>query len=181
MRAVRQWLWIGVETIGGLSLLCALLMAAAIAWCAWGMSPYCEKTNSLKPRDATEILRWGGIEHTAKARRFLYSKISRRSLTGDHADFFVLEMERFPRHAALESGQWMEGPLADPASQKAVDFSMSWGAEGYPDFPSRKEIADQPYLFCFPWINLHGQRVTAAIVMFYDPASKRLFVVDSKT
>jgi hypothetical protein len=181
MSAARKWLWIAVETIGGLSILCVVFMLGAAAWCAWGMARYSEKTNALKPRDAREILRWGGIEQKAEVQRFLYSKVSSTSFTGDHDDFFVLEMKRFPKAAALQSGKWLAGPLADPTLQKTVDFSMSWGAESYPDFPARTEVARHNYLFSFPWINLSGQRVTAAIVMFYDPASKRLFVIDSKT
>ena len=177
MRFPRKWLWIGLEIIGALAIGCAAVLAVGI----WESVHDHEKINTLKPKDAGFLLEWGRMKDTAKVGRFIYSKVSSRSFTGDHADFFVLKMAEFPTESALKSGVWQQGPLTDPTLKDAVDFSMGWGDEKYPGFPKREEIADRPFLFSFPWIYLHGKRVTAAIVMIYDPETKRLYVIDSKT
>jgi hypothetical protein len=177
MRLNGKWLWIGLEIIGGL----AIVLMGCIGWSVWELGHDHEKTNQLKPKEAGFLLDWGGVKNTAKVGRFVYSKVSSRSFTGDHADFYVLEMGNFSKESALKGGLWQEGPLHDPTLEKAVDFSMCWGDESYPGFPSREGLSNRHFLFSFPWIYLHGQRVTAAIVMIYDPETRRLYVVDSKT
>lgn len=177
MRLHGKWFWGGLEIVG----VGFILLLGALAYSMWDAGHDHEKVNRLKPKDANFLLEWGKIKDSAKVGNFLYSKVSSRSFTGDHADFYVLEMTEFPEESALPSGIWKSGPLTDPTLQKAVDFAMMWGDERYPGFPERNGLASQRFLFSFPWIYLHGQRVTAAIVMVYDPQTRRLYIVDAKT
>ena len=172
-----KWLRITLQVIGALSL---LVVATAGPWLAYNLhKETSERINVAKPKDALFILNWGGIP-TNQNFKVIASYQSQQSLTGDHLDYYCIELLKF-EVADFAKEEWRDGPETNPLLAEALELAVN-DARQYADcFPSFEE-ANSPAMKAMFWSMVtHGRQPSAADIILYDPKSKRLYYVSYKT
>jgi hypothetical protein len=153
-----------------------LAIVAVLAVAAWIYLPL-----SGGGRDATFVLNWAGIS-PAQNWKVISSHASARSLTGDHTDYYCIQLEKFEVKDRDSLQQWRDGPEANPVLAEAVRFGAHWAHTQAPScFPS-PERANSKHMKIYIWsATIHDRRPTAADVILFEPSTNRLFYVGYKT
>jgi hypothetical protein len=154
----------------------ALAIVALIAIGIWIYFPI----NSGK-QDATFVLNWAGI-NTAQNWKVISYRVSPRSLTGDHTDYYCIQLERFEVKDTNSLRQWRDGPEENPLLAEAVRLGANWAhEESAKCFPS-PDRANSKEMKIFIWsTTIYDRRPTAADVILFEPSTNRLFYVGYKT
>jgi hypothetical protein len=154
----------------------ALAILAVLAAAAWLFLPL-----SSKSPDATFVLNWAGIS-PAQNWKVISSHASPRSLTGDHTDYYCIQLEKFEVKDSHTVQQWRDGPEANPLLAEAVKFGAHWANTQSPScFPS-PDRANSKEMKIYIWsTTIHDRRPTAAEIILFEPSTNRLFYVAYKT
>jgi hypothetical protein len=108
-----KWLRIGLEIVGALSLLLLLVGAVLIVYQGT------DKVNRAKRDDALFILNYGGIT-TNQDFKVIASYESARSFTGDHLDYYCIELPKFEIADYAKQG-WHYGPEKEPVIGRSAE------------------------------------------------------------
>jgi hypothetical protein len=168
-----KWWRIGLEVIGALS----LVALGVAAWVVHGdMS---ERINIGKRNDALFVLNWGGIP-TDQDFQIIASYRSPRSFTGDHLDYFCIQLSKF-QVADQEKDEWHDGPEQNPLLAKALEFGINDARQHSNCFPAAEDANSAAMKIMFWEVVLHGREPTAADIILYDSRNKKLYYVSYKT
>lgn len=137
-----------------------------------------DRKDSATNQSVEFILNWGGLK-TSQQFKVLGSFESARSLTGDHLDYYCLQLSDFSP-SANEKENWqplsgLHGPFRE-AAVRAFDAGNASRCFGRTD--SRPPDTIVTYIWS---IVLHSRSVTAYDVILFDPSSQRLLYVSDKT
>src|ERR1700675_2136296 len=112
-----KWLRPCLQIIGALSLVLMAVAAIAVAWGIYNGTS--EKFNKATRKDSLFILNWGGIS-TNQNFRVVASYQSPRSFTGDHLDYYCIDLPKF-EVADAEKVEWHDGPEKNPLLAEALE------------------------------------------------------------
>ena len=163
-----------LQSIGALTLI--LLVAVAV----YAFSSFSGTKKSLDKDDAVFVLNWAGL-NTAQQWSVIDGSISQRNITGDHADYYCIQLEDL---AITQPNpiEWRAGPetneLLAEALEKAIGWAKHEGATCFPPF----EVANSEQMQILFWgMNTHGRSPAGAQVLLLQPSTKRLFYVSFDT
>lgn len=163
----------------GLQIFGALALAAVIA--VFGYVTYsivfdADHTNTATQDSVQFVFKWGGL-NASQDFKLLNSFESRRSLNGDHLDYYCIQISDFTP-SANEKENWAAVSAIDSTAQEAVSQAQ---ANGNAPQCFGRELAP-PELQAYVWsVTLHGRRVTAYDIILFDAQTKRLLYVSDKT
>lgn len=175
--AFVKWIRLGLQTVGALSLL--LLAAAAVAVALGIYSGTSEKFNKATRKDSLFILNWGGIS-TNQDFKVVASYQSPRSLTGDHLDYYCIELPKF-EVADAEKNEWQDGPENNPLLAEALELAANDARMHGDCFPAAGQVNSEAMKIMFVSVTLHDREPTAADIILYDTQNRKLYYVSFKT
>jgi len=172
MKVIRIFL----QIIGAIALGTFLLI---VVWFFLN-SPFSSKSASNK-NDAVFILNWAGINKNQDW-KIIESSISARNMTGDHADYYCIQLEHFDMNSMRLKKEWRQGPEKNALLATAVEDAVEWAIyEGSKCFPT-SDVANSSSMKIMFWsVKIHGRHPSAAKVILYQPETKRLFYVSYST
>jgi hypothetical protein len=169
-----KWLRIALEVIGVSSL---VFVAVGTAWILHhGTS---ERIDRAKKKDVLFILNWGGIT-TNQDFKIIASYESARSLTGDHLDYYCIDLPEF-QVADYAKDQWHDGPEKDPVLAEALKLGLDDARRKAGCLPSAEEANSVAMKILFESVVVRDHWPTAADIILYEPKSGRLYFVSYKT
>jgi hypothetical protein len=168
-----KWLRLGLEVIGAAAILGVVVLAALVA------RDHSDRANNASRRDALFILNWAGLP-TDQDYRVVSSYRSARSLTGDHLDYFCIQLPRF-EVAEQTKPQWQEGPETNPLLADALELAVNDARDHGACVPSAKEANAAGMELMFVTVVLNDRQATAADIILYDARRKMLYYVSYKT
>ena len=169
-----KWLRLGLEVIGALSL-AAVAILVVLMIREWKV----DKVNAATKSDALFILNWGGIS-TNQDFKVIASYRSSRNITGDHLDYYCLELPRFEIAEPMKD-EWHDGPETNPLLAGALELAIN-SAKGHGDcLPSAEKANSETMKIMFWRVVLYGRQATAADILLYESKTKRLYYVSFKT
>jgi len=170
-----KWLRVGLEIVGAASLLVGM---ALVAWIVYGNSS--DKVNKATRKDAQFILNGSGLS-TNQDYKIISSYESSRSLTGDHLDYYCIELPKF-EVAEWAKEEWQNLPEQNPILAAALQLAVNDARQQGGDcIPSAEEANSTAMKLMFLQVVLHSRQATAADIILYDPQKRRLFYVSFKT
>lgn len=169
-----KWFRVALEVIGGASLL-----ALAVGF-AWGLySNSFDRVNKVSRKDALFILNGGGLP-TDQDYKVVSSYESRRNFTGDHLDYFCIELPKF-QVADWAKDEWHNGPEKDALLAEALETALNSAHEPGGCVPAVSEANSPAMKMMFTTVVLHSRHATAADIILYDPQKRMLYYVSYKT
>jgi hypothetical protein len=170
-----KWLRVGLEIIGAASL------PAVVAFAGWILhSRSSDKINRATRKDVQFALNWGGIS-TNQDYRVISSYESSRSFTGDHLDYFCIELPKF-EVAEWAKNEWQDGPEKDSLLAEALKLATDDAIQhGGSCIPSVEKANSSSMKLMFPHVVLHNRQASAADIVLYDPQKRMLYYVSYKT
>jgi hypothetical protein len=169
-----KWFRIGLEVIGASSL---LFFGVVAAWTFHNSTS--ERVNTAKRKDVLFVLNWGGVS-TNQDFKIIASYQSPRSFTGDHLDYYCIELSKF-EVSDYEKNDWHDGPEQNPLLADALELSVNDARQHGDCFPSADEANSATMKIMFWSVELHGRQPTSADIILYNPKNKRLYYVSYKT
>ena len=169
-----KWFRIALETIGATSI---LLLVAGTAWFFHNATS--DKVDAAKRNDVLFIFNSSGVASNQDF-RILSSYQSRRSMTGDHLDFYCIELSRFDISDWAKEA-WHDGPEADPLLAEALQLGVNDARQHSPCFLPLQEANSEDIKIAFRSVVLHSRQPTAADIILYAPKTKMLYYVSYKT
>src|SRR6476469_2702754 len=113
-----KWLRVGLEIVGAASLLVGM---ALVAWIVYGNAS--DKVNKATRKDAQFILNGSGLS-TNQDYKIISSYESSRSLTGDHLDYYCIELPKF-EVAEWAKEEWQNLPEQNPILAAALQLAVN--------------------------------------------------------
>lgn len=171
MKGIRFFL----KVIGALVLCtCAL----TIAW-YFLLSPFAG--GGLSTKNPEFILNWAGV-NSNQAWEVVDASVSPRNITGDHVDYYCIQLERFDVDDRSLREDWRQGPEENALLADAVRSGAKWAHhEGGECFPSPDVANSERVQILFWSMTTQGRRPATAKIILYEPESKKLFYVSYKT
>lgn len=173
MKTALKWIRIGLEIFGAAS----LIFLAAVAVLIVQQSR--DKVNKARPKDALFILNWGGIT-TNQNLKVIASYESSRSFTGDHLDYYCIELPKF-EIADYAKDEWHDGPEKNAILAEALEQAVNAARQQGGCFPSEEEANSEGMKIMFWSVVVHGSNPTSADIILYDSNRKKLYYVSYKT
>jgi hypothetical protein len=129
-------------------------------------------------RDVVFVLNHGNIV-TDQNYDLIYSETSMRSFTGDHLDYYCLQVERFEFQRPREN-EWVYGPEENSLFSQARSLVASVGDmkkcfNGESDFDS-KDIAAKIWA-----VETRRENIQSAVVILYHKPTHRILYVSLRT
>lgn len=172
-----KWLRLSLQTIGALSVLLFLIAAILVGSDLYsGMS---DKFNRATPKDVLFVLNWGGIS-TNQTFKVIGSYQSRRSFTGDHVDYYCIELPKF-EVTDLQKNEWHDAPEENPLLAQALEVAVNGAHEHIDCFPPTEKANSKAMKLKFVSVTLNDRFATAADIILYDRDNGRLYYVSFKT
>ena len=169
-----KWFRVALEVIGAASLL------AVVGFGSWNLySNSSERVNKANSKDALFILNWGGLS-TDQDYRIISSYESSRSFTGDHLDYYCVELPKF-EVAERAKNQWHDGPETDSLLANALELAVNDAHQHGGCIPSVQEANAAAMKIMFWQVVLHDRQATAADIILYDSRKQMLYYVSFKT
>jgi len=169
-----RWVRIGLEIVGALSLVFLGVLAVWIF-----RDTAFERINKANRKDVLFVLNWGGVS-TDQDFKVIASYRSPRSLTGDHLDYYCIELSKF-EIAEWAKDEWHDGPEQNPLLAEALELALNDARQHGDCFPSPEEADSAAMKIMFCYVILHDRQPTAADIILYNPKNKRLYYVSYKT
>jgi len=116
-RLVMRGLRVSLEVLGAVALLAVIVFGVSVVY-----SGSRDRINQANRKDVAFILNWAGIA-TDQNYRVVSSYESARSFTGDHLDYFCIELPRF-EIADQQKGDWHSGPESNPLIAEALQLAL---------------------------------------------------------
>jgi hypothetical protein len=105
---------------------------------------------------------------------------SPRGLTGDHLDYYCIELPKF-EIAEAEKDEWHDGPENNPLLSEALEFAVNDARMHGDCFPDASQANSEAMKIMFVSVTLHDREPTAADIIFYDTKNRKLYYVSFKT
>ncbi|SRR3979411_1870647 len=169
-----KWLRIVLEAIGASSILALVVVSA---WFFYSKTS--DKVDAAKRNDVLFIFNSSGIASNQDF-RILSSYQSRRSMTGDHLDFYCIEISKFDV-ADWAKELWRDGPEMEPLLAEALESAVNDARQHSPCFLPLQEANSEGIKVAFESVVLYGRHPTAADIILYAPRKKMLYYVSYKT
>jgi hypothetical protein len=163
-----------LQCVGAIALV--LLLALAV----YAFSKFSGPRKSTDKDDAIFVLNWAGLD-TKQQWKIIDGSISSRNITGDHADYYCIQLEDVSLNGA-NSVEWKPGPETNELLAGALEQAIGWARQGGADcFPSF-EVANSDQMKILFWsMNAHGRNPAGAQILLLQPSTKRLFYVSFAT
>ena len=169
-----KWFRVALEVIGAASLL------AVVGFGSWNLySNSSERVNQASRKDALFILNWGGLS-TDQNYKVTSSYESSRNFTGDHLDYFCIELPKF-EVAEWAKNEWHDGPEKDSLLAEALELAVNDAHQHGGCIPSVKEANSAAMKIMFWQVVLHDRQAMAADIILYDSQKQMLYYVSFKT
>lgn len=169
-----KWLRIGLEIVGALALLATAVLAVLIY-----RQSFSDRVDAASKRDALYALNWGGIS-AQQDFRIISSYQSSRNITGDHVDYYCLQLTKFDIEESMKD-EWHDGPETDPLLAEALKMAIE-STRGHGNCLPSFDKANSPVMkIRFISVVLRDHFATAADILIYEPQTMRLFYVSFKT
>jgi hypothetical protein len=169
-----KWFRVALELIGGASLLAVVGFGS---WLLYNNSS--DRFDKASRKDALFVLNWAGLP-TNQNYRVVSSYESRRNFTGDHLDYFCIELPKF-QVADWAKDHWHDGPEQDALLADALETALNSAREHGSCVPSASEANSPAMKMMFTTVLLHNRYATAADLILYDPQKRMLYYVSYKT
>lgn len=164
-----------LQVIGAL----ALLFVGTIAVWLYFFSPFLPHKRSGKD-EAVFVLNWAGL-NPAQQWRVIDSTVSERNITGDHTDYYCIQLENIEIDERNRD-DWKPGPEANPLTLQALEEALQWAQmEGAKCMPTFERANSRAMDIMFWSMTTHGRQPTAAKILLLEPSTRRLFYVSYKT
>ena len=166
-----KWVRLVLQIVGALSV--ALFVVAAVV-IGWGIyTAMSERINKATPGDALFILNWGGIP-TNQNYKVVGSYQSRRSFTGDHFDYYCIELPKF-EVADSEKNHWHDGPEENPLFAEALEIAVSDAHVRIACFPPFEQVNSKAMKIKLENVTLHDGFPEGADIILYDTERRMLY------
>jgi hypothetical protein len=172
MKLMLKWVRIGLEIIGAATLIFLLALGVSIIW------QNSDKTNKAKPKDVLFILNGGEIA-TNQNLNVIASYESSRSFTGDHLDYYCIELSKFVVTDRAKN-QWHDGPEQNPILAEALEQGANDAHQGNACFPSPEEANSGNMKIKFGDVDVFDRRPNSADITLFDPKNMKLYYVSYK-
>ena len=169
-----KWFRVALEVIGGASLLAVAVLGS---WALYSTSS--DKLDKATRKDALFILNWSGLP-TNQDYKVTSSYESRRNFTGDHLDYFCIQLPTF-QVADWAKDEWHDGPEKDPLLAEALETALNSVVERGGCLPSASEANSPAMKLMFTTVVLRSRHASAADIILYDPQKRMLYYVSYKT
>jgi hypothetical protein len=174
---MKKWVRLILQIVGALSLALFVIAAVVIGWDAY--TAMSEHINKATPRDTLFILNWGGIP-TNQNYKVIGSYQSRRSFTGDHLDYYCIELPKF-EVADEQKNQWHDGPEENPLLAEALELAVSNAHVDLPCFPPFEQVNSKAMKIKFENVTLHDGFPEGVDIILYDTERRMLYYVSFMT
>ena len=164
----------GLQIFGALSL---AAIVAALCYLAYAVAFNVDRENVATKRGVEFVLNWGGLK-ASQEYKVLNSFESARSLTGDHLDYYCIQISDFSPSGNERENWQLVSNMGSPAKEAAINAQQNGNALrcfGHDISSSGKALA---YIWS---VTLHSRQVTSYDMIFFDPQTKRLLYVSEKT
>jgi hypothetical protein len=173
MRWVRPLL----QVAGALFLTLSAATAGFIGWDLYSNTS--AKVNRATRNDTLFILNWAGIS-ARQDFKIIGSYQSPRSPTGDHLDYYCIDLPKF-EIADAERNEWQDGPEMNPLLSDALELALS-GAPRYGScLPSFEQANSETMKQMFVSVTLQDREASAGDIILYDTKDHKLYYVSFKT
>jgi hypothetical protein len=122
MKVALKWVRVGLEIIGAATLIFLVTLGVSI------IQQSTTKINKAKPKDVFFILNASEIP-TNQNLKVLASYESSRSFTGDHLDYYCIDLPRF-EVADRAKNNWHDGPEENPILAEALEEGANEAHQG---------------------------------------------------
>lgn len=169
---MKKYFLIGLQLLGTLTL---IVLLAIVCWFTY--IKLINKTN----RPGEFILHRAGIS-SAQQWNLQEHGISERSFSGDHTDYYCIQLEQFEVIGAFQREAWRPAPESEKLFNDALVSALEWASiENAKCIPSLRQINDAKMQVLFEQVTLRSRQVTAAQIIVADPVTKTLFYISFKT
>jgi len=172
MKRALKWIRIGLEIVGAAS----LIFLAVVAILIFQQSR--DRVNKAKPKDVFFILNSGGIP-TNQELKIIASYESSKTLTGDHLDYYCIELPKFG-DLNLAEDKWHDGPETNPIYTEALKEGVNEAHQENSCFPSPEEANSKAMKIMFGDVVVNGLHPIVADITLYDPKNRKLYYVSYK-
>jgi hypothetical protein len=173
MKQALKWVRVRLEIVGGASLIFLAVVAVLI------VQQSSDKVNKAGRKDVLLILTRSGIP-TNQDFKLIASYESSTSFTGDHLDYFCVELPRF-EIADHTKNEWHDDPEKNPILAEALEQAVNAARQQGGCFPSSEEADSETMKIKFESVLLHDSFPTSADIILYDSKRKKLYYVSYKT
>jgi hypothetical protein len=173
-RSVMKGLRIGLEVLGAAALLAIVVFGISVVY-----SGSKDRVNKADRKDVAFILNWAGIPKDQNY-RVVSSYESARSFTGDHLDYFCINLPRF-EIADQQKGDWHSGPESNPLIAEALQLALDDAHQRGTLCPCSARGKSPAMQMMFPQVLLRNGHATAADIILYDSKQRMLYYVSFKT
>ena len=172
MKVVLKWVRVGLEIIGAATLIFLVTLGVSIT------QQSTAKINKAKPRDVFFILNASEIP-TNQNLKVLASYESSRSFTGDHLDYYCIDLPRFEVSDRAKNN-WYDGPEENPILAEALVEGANEAHQGNGCFPSPGEANSGNMKIKFGNVDVIDRHSNSADITLYDPKNSKLYYVNYK-
>jgi hypothetical protein len=174
MRSVTKGLRIALEVMGAATILAIVAFGISVVY-----SGSRERINKASRKDAAFILNWAGIP-TNQDYRIVSSYESTRSFTGDHLDYFCIELPKF-EVSGQQKGDWHNGPESNQLMAEALQLALDDARQHGNCVPALDKANSSAMQLMFPEIVARNRHPTAADIILYDEKRRMLYFASFKT
>ena len=172
MKVVLKWACVGLEIIGAATLIFLVALGVSI------IQQSTDKINKAKSKDVLFILSASGIPANQNL-NVLASYESSRTFTGDHLDYYCIELSKF-EVADRAKNNWHDGPEQNPILAEALEEGANEAHQGNGCFPSPGEANSGNMKINFGNVDVINRHPNSADITLYDPKRSKLYYVSYK-
>ncbi len=172
MKVVLKWVRVGLEIIGTATLIFLVTLGVSI------IQRSTDKINKAKAKDVLFILNAGEMPANQNL-KVLASYESSRSFTGDHLDYYCIELSKF-EVADRAKNNWHDGPEQNPILAEALEQGANEAHQGNGCFPSPGEANSGNMKIKFGNVDVIDRHPNSADITLYDPKNNKLYYVSYK-
>jgi len=163
-----------LQIVGALSM---FVTAIALGYLGYALASNVDRENAATRRSVEFVLNLGGLK-AEQEYQVINSFESARSFTGDHLDCYCIQISDFSPSDSEREYWLVISSLDGPVKEAAIDALSSSNASAC----FGRDVAGGGSLSVYlRSATLRTMRVTAYDMVFFDPNSKRLLYVSTKT
>ena len=172
-RSVMKGLRIGLEVLGAAALSAIVVFGISVVY-----SGSKDRINKASRKDVAFVLNLAGVP-TDQNYRVVSSYESARSFTGDHLDYFCIDLPRF-EIADRQKDDWHSGPESNPLMVEALKLALDGVHQRDNCIPAVQNANSPAMQIMFPQVVLRNGHATAADIILHDSQTRMLYYVSFK-
>jgi len=129
-------------------------------------------------KDVRFVLNWVELGDE-RIKEILHSSESKRSMTGDHNDFYVIKTNDISVEELTNTEMWMRGDKLLGVFESGVELvgMFSNGTTWFPDI----DVLTSEEIYVSVWsVRFHRRRATSAKVIFVRPSENKVYYASVK-